>query len=186
MQADRPAMQENKRSKVRQWRGAVVALMLGWSSLEAHAWSLEPGLEGGISNENSPTLTLGLHHGVTSLPWLSSEWQAWSLQLSGRLLLLPGRNSEKSNAALILAPALRYTFSGGTFIEGGVGAAIFLKAELRDSELGTAGQFEDRLAIGRPWGPGALQLALAHYSNASIQPPNDGLEVLSLGYRWRL
>ncbi|MAX32294.1 MAG: acyloxyacyl hydrolase [Halomonadaceae bacterium] len=180
-------MPANKQWMVKQWRGAVmVALMLGWGTLEAQAGTLDPSLEAGVSSEDSPTLTLGLHHSVTPLPWLSSEWQSWSLQLSGRLLLLPGRNSEKSNAALVLAPALRYTFAGGTFIEGGVGAAIFLEAHLRDSEFGTAGQFEDRLAIGRPWGPGALQLALAHYSNASIKQPNDGLEVLSLGYRWRL
>ncbi|MGB8712689.1 MAG: acyloxyacyl hydrolase [Onishia taeanensis] len=179
-------MQADKRRIARQCQGAVIALILGWSTVEAHAWSLDPGLEGGVSSEESPTLTLGLHHGFTAPPWLPSEWQPWSLQLSGRLLLMPGRNSEKSNAALILAPAMRYTFAGGTFVEGGVGAAIFLKAHLRDSELGTAGQFEDRLAVGWPWGHGAFHLAIAHYSNASIKPPNNGLEVLSLGYRWRL
>lgn len=175
-------MRPDRRRIARQWQGAVIALVLGGGT---DSWAWEPGLEGGISSEESPTLAIGLHHGFTAPPWLPSGWHPWSLQLSGRLLLMPGRNSEKSNAALVVAPALRYTFAGGTFVEGGVGAALFLDADLRDSELGTAGQFEDRLAVGGPWGDGTLHLALSHYSNASIKQPNDGLELLSLGYRWR-
>ncbi|WP_192035671.1 acyloxyacyl hydrolase [Halomonas sp. YLGW01] len=170
----------------RRWRSALVAGLIGWGMSGGGAWALEPGLEAGISNEEHPTLALGLHHGFMAPPWLPRAFQPWSLQLAGRLLLLPGRNREASNAALILAPALRYTFAGGTFVEGGIGAALFLDAHLRDRELGTAGQFEDRLAMGWPLADGTLQLALAHYSNASLKPPNDGLEVLSLGYRWRL
>lgn len=180
-------MRPGRHKSTQHWHGVVIiALTLGWGTAMASDWGLETSLEGGVSNEESPTMTLSLHRGVTAPSWLPGVLQPWSLQLSGRLLLMPGRNSEKSNAALILAPALRHTFDSGIFVEGGIGAALFLDAKLRDSELGTAGQFEDRLAVGWPWRNGALHLALAHYSNASIKAPNDGLEVFSLGYRWRL
>lgn len=110
-----------------------------------------------------------------------------SLRLAGGLLLLSSEEQD-GNAALLLSPALRWTFAGerGLFLEGGIGAALFLETRVEARNLTTAFQFEDRLALGLPWARGELSLALTHYSNAGIKKPNDGFETLTLGYRFPL
>ncbi|XKH59927.1 acyloxyacyl hydrolase [Halomonas sediminis] len=107
------------------------------------------------------------------------------LRLSTGILLLPG-DDERDNAAWQLTPALRYTFSGKpqVFVEGGIGAAVFLNTRMESRQLSTAFQFQDRLAVGMPAGNGELALSLSHYSNAGIKKPNDGFEMVTLGYRW--
>lgn len=110
-----------------------------------------------------------------------------ALRLSTGVLLLSDRHRD-GNAAWLLSPALRFTFAGnrGVFIEGGIGAALFLEPRLGSRQLSTAFQFEDRLAIGSPLGNGELTLAVTHYSNGGIKEPNEGFETLTLGYRWAL
>lgn len=109
------------------------------------------------------------------------------LRLATGVLLLPGDDGH-DNAAWTLSPALRWTFAGerGVFVEGGVGAALFLETHLESRDLASAFQFEDRLALGMPWGNGELTLSVSHYSNAGIKRPNDGFETLMLGYRFPL
>lgn len=109
------------------------------------------------------------------------------LRLATGLLLLEGDESDE-NAAWLLTPMLRYTFAGErkVFVEGGIGAAIFLDARIGSRDLSTAFQFQDRLALGGSMGPGELSLSFTHYSNGGIKDPNEGIEVLALGYRLAL
>ncbi|PMR74764.1 acyloxyacyl hydrolase [Billgrantia endophytica] len=106
----------------------------------------------------------------------------------GTGLLLLSSGEEDGNAAWLLTPALRWTFAHArqVFVEGNIGAALFLNTRVEDRQLSTAFQFQDRLALGLPAGNGELTLSLTHYSNGGIKRPNDGFEILSLGYRWAL
>lgn len=109
------------------------------------------------------------------------------LRLATGLLLLEGQERDH-NGAWLVTPTLRWSFgdSGNVFLEGGIGAAVFLNTRYESSDLGSAFQFQDRIAIGSRLGAGELVLSATHYSNAGIKSPNNGFEVLALGYRWTL
>lgn len=136
----------------------------------------------GMTNESEPAVKLELDRDISLHHW----HPALSLRLAGGALLLPGSDAD-DNAALLLTPAFRYTFTTGSatrpFIEAGIGAAVFLNTRYEGHQLSTAFQFEDRLAVGMHLGEGELSLAYTHYSNADIKKPNDGLDMLALGYR---
>ncbi|MGQ4877855.1 acyloxyacyl hydrolase [Billgrantia sp. LNSP4103-1] len=137
-------------------------------------------IAGGITSESTAAARIELD----TLIGLERLHPQLDLRLATGLLLLEGDES-KENAAWLFTPMLRYTFAGtrNVFVEGGIGAAVFLDARLGSRDLSTAFQFQDRIALGGSVGPGELSLSLTHYSNAGIKEPNDGIEVLALGYR---
>ncbi|MFQ3788723.1 acyloxyacyl hydrolase [Halomonas sp. A29] len=137
-------------------------------------------LEGGITSETAAAARIELD----TLIGLDRLHPQLDLRLATGLLLLQGQQ-EDYNAAWLATPALRWTFgeSGKVFVEGGIGAALMLHTRHESRELGSAFQFQDRLALGTLLGAGELILSLTHYSNAGIKRPNDGFELLGLGYR---
>lgn len=137
-------------------------------------------MAGGITSESTAAVRIELD----TLIGLENLHPQLDLRLATGLLLLDGDESD-TNAAWLLTPMLRYTFAGkrSAFIEGGIGAAVFLDARLGSRDLSTAFQFQDRMAMGGALGPGELSLSFTHYSNAGIKDPNEGIEVLALGYR---
>lgn len=156
-------------------------VLLGSTLLAPAAAQAEPYLALGINNEAEPTLTIELDHAINLHDW----HPALSLRLAGGVLLLPGDQGD-DNAALLLTPAFRYTFANTAtrpFIEAGIGAAVFLDTRYEGRNFSTAFQFEDRLAAGTEVGSGEVSLSYTHYSNADIKTPNEGLDVLALGYR---
>ncbi|MDZ7851530.1 MAG: acyloxyacyl hydrolase [Halomonas sp.] len=156
----------------------TAAALFSSGSAQAVNWALEAG----ATSEDTAALGVMVHNDESLLSdWLSG---AWRLGLSTGVQLYEG-DRESDNAAWIVRPALRYTAQGGIpwFAEAGIGAALFLDTRLESRDLGSAFQFEDRLALGMPLGSGELRLSVRHYSNADIKLPNEGFEVLSLGYR---
>nr|WP_267956645.1 acyloxyacyl hydrolase [Halomonas sp. MCCC 1A17488] len=135
---------------------------------------------GGITSESAAAARIELD----TLIGLERLHPQLDLRLATGLLLLDGDENDE-NAAWLLTPMLRYTFAGKreVYLEGGIGAAVFLDARIGSRDLSTAFQFQDRLALGGTLGPGELTLSVAHYSNAGIKDPNEGIEVLALGYR---
>ncbi|MFW3614804.1 acyloxyacyl hydrolase [Billgrantia antri] len=135
---------------------------------------------GGITSESAAAARIELD----TLIGLERLHPQLDLRLATGLLLLEGDESDE-NAAWLLTPMLRYTFAGqrNVYLEGGIGVAVFLDARIGSRDLSTAFQFQDRLALGGSLGPGELSLSVAHYSNGGIKDPNEGIEVVSLGYR---
>ena len=135
----------------------------------------------GKNNESEPSVKLELDR-----EYNLAHWQpGLSLRLAGGVLLLPGDGGD-DNAALIVTPAFRYTFADTAtrpFVEAGVGGALFLDTHYEGRDLSTAFQFEDRVAAGLHVGRGEVAVAFTHYSNADIKKPNNGLDIVTLGYR---
>ncbi|MCH4563241.1 acyloxyacyl hydrolase [Halomonas sp. EGI 63088] len=141
----------------------------------------DPSLELGSTSVSTPALRVTLDRDYDLSHWHPQL----SLRLATGVLLLPG-DDEDDNAAWVLTPAFRYTFAGerSIFVEGSVGAGLFLNTRVESRELSTAFQFESRIATGVKLGKGGeLGISAVHYSNAHIKPPNNGLEAYSVTYR---
>ena len=63
------------------------------------------------------------------------------------------------------------------YIAGGIGVAYIDRYQIRDRNLGSNFQFEDRIGIGAIIGSFDISLSYFHYSNAGIQFPNDGIDI---------
>jgi len=164
-----------------QGRQASLSLVVSLVLVASSHSSAEVGMAVGITSQSTVAVSAEID---TRLP-LTRLHPRLDLRLGTGLLLLSSRERD-GNAAWLVTPALRYTFAGESawFLEGGIGAALFLDTHLDERELSTAFQFHDRLALGRSFADGELALSLNHYSNASLEHPNDGFETLMLGYRW--
>lgn len=163
------------------YRALLGSLLLGASLAMPALAEADLYVAVGKNNESQTSLKLELDR-----EYSLAQWQpGLSLRLAGGVLLLPGDEGD-DNAALIVTPAFRYTFADTAtqpFVEAGVGGALFLDTRYEGRNLSTAFQFEDRIAAGLHVGRGEVALAFTHYSNADIKKPNNGLDMVTLGYR---
>lgn len=90
----------------------------------------------------------------------------------------------KNIAVVSVAPLLRLTFTPEQtirpYIEGGIGFAALTRSHLGHRDLGAAWSFQDLIGFGLEWGEKRTLRAsyhYLHYSNASIVPPNEGIDV---------
>ncbi|WP_111415173.1 acyloxyacyl hydrolase [Billgrantia lactosivorans] len=158
----------------------AAGLCLGLAMAASQASLADLYVAGGITSESAAAGRIELD----TLIGLERLHPQLDLRLATGLLLLDGDDNDE-NAAWLLSPMLRYTFAGkrSVYLEGGIGAAVFLDARIGSRDLSTAFQFQDRIALGGALGPGEVALEFTHYSNAGIKDPNEGIEVLALGYR---
>ncbi|CUA86471.1 acyloxyacyl hydrolase [Pseudidiomarina woesei] len=94
------------------------------------------------------------------------------------------RSSERINA-LTFSPVLQWALAPQLFLEAGIGVSLFDETRISDRELSIAFQFEDRIGLSWQFDTHAgtrLSFGYAHYSQADIQRPNDGLDLWVLSW----
>lgn len=89
--------------------------------------------------------------------------------------------------SISFSPVLVYEFdtqhSTTPFVEFGIGISLFSETRVGEQTLGSAFNFEDRLAIGLALsGQQRVGIRAIHYSNAGLTHPNKGIESYSLFY----
>ena len=81
-----------------------------------------------------------------------------------------------------LSPVFAYYLGESTdffrpYIAGGIGAAVFDRYNIKDRNLGSNFQFEDRIGIGATIGCFDINCSYFHYSNAGLKLPNAGIDI---------
>jgi len=91
--------------------------------------------------------------------------------------------------AIAISPVFIYHFKTKSeykpFIEFGTGFSYFSKKNVGLRRSGTNFQFEDRVGAGFRKGKHDWTFRYIHYSNANIDKPNDGLDMVMLNYGYR-
>lgn len=102
-----------------------------------------------------------------------------------------GRDDE-AVTSLAVSPVLQWPLFGNRasfFLEAGIGLAMIDFVQIGGRDLSSHFQFEDR--IGLSWAysgnqKSSLNFNIFHYSNAGLKQPNQGLNLLVLGWSYRL
>lgn len=81
-----------------------------------------------------------------------------------------------------LSPVFAYYFGNESslirpYIEGGIGVTYIDEYHIADRDLSTNFQFEDRIGVGARIGFFDICARYMHYSNASIEEPNHGIDI---------
>lgn len=92
----------------------------------------------------------------------------------------------KINDTTIVAAAPVFRITGNLpwptrpFFEASVGLSLHTTKQLASRDLGSYWHFQDLLGVGLEFGDFQLSYHFLHYSNASIVPPNQGIDVNTL------
>ena len=91
-----------------------------------------------------------------------------------------GENDDITGAAF--SPVFIYAFNPGNktcypYIEGGVGVAYIDEYKIGSRNLASNFQFEDRIGVGYRYKNLDINVRYMHYSNASLEEPNDGIDI---------
>ncbi len=96
--------------------------------------------------------------------------------------------NEKNIHELSLTPVFKYDFNRiknfTPYIFGGIGVGYLSSTKADGKGYSTHFQFEDRLGIGIKKDKIDFQLGFYHISNASIQTPNDGIDMVLLNFMY--
>ncbi|WP_428026209.1 acyloxyacyl hydrolase [Arcobacter sp.] len=96
--------------------------------------------------------------------------------------------NEKNIYELSLTPVFKYDLNLSNnftpYIFGGIGVGYLSSTKADGKVYSTHFQFEDRLGIGIKKDKIDFQLGFYHISNASIQTPNDGIDMVLLNFMY--
>ncbi len=99
-------------------------------------------------------------------------------------------SNKDTNLGVAFSPVFAYYLntSGNytPYIEGGIGASLFLKTHIDRRDLSSAYLFEDRIGVGVLTDDWNIEARYMHYSNADIVQPNEGIDIFifSIGKRF--
>ena len=171
-------------------RGLVVGCLLSFSALAPLAYAVDGiSIEAGRSSESTNTFRLAAQFDFGQTLW---QTQSGNVRLGGYWDAGVRRWSGLDATTVGISPVLRLDFGSPNsamtpYIEAGIGASYFTRSNFdkEDRDLGSKFQFEDRLGAGVRFADGSqLGLRIFHYSNAGIKSPNQGIETVSLHYRF--
>jgi len=93
------------------------------------------------------------------------------------------QDERESITALGYSPVFSYQPNRAAwYLRFGIGAAYLSDTRIAGRILSTRFQFEDQFGIGWRRGRHNLALVYMHYSNAGIEKPNHGIDLLLLSY----
>lgn len=123
-------------------------------------------------------------------PWLSRWLVSNSGAFSGfHVFSLNHWQAEGDSLnALAYSPVFVYRFNDAaiSYVKFGVGVAYLADTTIKNRNLSSYFQFEDQVGVGWEWDRHDLSLVYMHYSNAGIEDPNDGIDMVMLSYAWQL
>lgn len=102
------------------------------------------------------------------------------------------RRDDEAITSLAASPVLQWPLSGenaSLFLEAGIGLALIDFIQIGGRDLSSHVQFEDRIGVSWVYSDNqksSINLNIFHYSNAGIKQPNQGLNLLVLGWSRRL
>jgi|APSaa5957512622_1039677.scaffolds.fasta_scaffold181782_1 lipid A 3-O-deacylase len=91
---------------------------------------------------------------------------------------------------IALSPVFAYYFGNKAsffrpYIAGGIGATFIDRYRIRDRNLGSNFQFEDRIGIGVIIERFDINFSYFHYSNAGLKLPNSGIDIFLVSGAFR-
>lgn len=166
----------------------VIAVCLMWLCGTALAGSSGYGLSLGYgeSRDNIDIYRIGLQKEFPG-KWFG-EKPGWFSSRTGYLAgyfelsynRWEGDDDETNGVAL--SPVFAYYLNTGNpgirpYIEGGIGVAYIDEYRISGRNLASNFQFEDRIGAGVRIHDFDLNFRYMHYSNASLEDPNDGIDI---------
>lgn len=140
---------------------------------------------GGSSDFGTPA-RIGLR-GDTDFRWFESN--TGYLSSYYELAINHFSDSVRPATAISFSPVLIYHFNTAgkykPFIEFGTGVSYFSRRNVGLRKSATHFQFEDRVGAGVRFGKHDLTLRYMHYSNANIEKPNDGIDMVMVSYGYK-
>lgn len=97
------------------------------------------------------------------------------------------KGGDDVNAAALSPVFVYYVDTGGAvlpYVEAGIGVAYIDETRINGRNLSSRFQFEDRIGLGIKIKAVDLNLRYMHYSNAGIEAPNDGIDILMGTLGW--
>lgn len=95
---------------------------------------------------------------------------------------------EGANNVLEFIPTFRLDWNPNSFlgyVETSIGVALFSSTEINDRDFGSNFQFTDSMAVGGYVGRWDWSLQFQHYSNNSIELPNNGINFYNFNLTYK-
>jgi lipid A 3-O-deacylase len=153
---------------------------------EAFEWGVVVGI--GESKDDIDTYRVGLQRDFKK-KWFSTEVGC----LTGYHEASVGWWEKDGDNVQVIAysPVFTYRFNMKKiqpYLEGGIGFSFISDQSIGERDMASSYQFEDRIGGGARFGKNGrhdLNFRYMHYSNASTQSPNDGIDILMGSYAFR-